>query len=64
MTCKYDVIAVDQKTLKVRMIAEDKTEANADAIERMAVHRRGVDDEFFVVVPHDFYAEGDKWDAS
>ena len=39
-----DVIAVNMETHKVRLIAENKTERNADAIEMMAVQRRGVDE--------------------
>lgn len=42
----FDVVAVDIKTRKVRMIAKGKSEKNADAIVRMAVMRRGVDTEF------------------
>ena len=56
-----DVVAVDLVTNTVRMMAENKTESNADAIVNMAVMRRGVDEEFFAVVPHGKYAAGDKW---
>ncbi len=34
-----------------RLIAENKTERNADAIIEMAVMRRGVEEEFFVAEP-------------
>ena len=47
-----DVVAVNIATGAHRLIAEGKTERNADAIVSMAVMRRGVDDEFFKVVPH------------
>lgn len=57
----FDVIAVNMTTHKLRMIAENKTERNAEAIEMMAVARRGVDEEFFVTVPHGRYRDGDDW---
>lgn len=58
---KYDVVAVSQKTSKVRLIGENKTKENAEAIETMAVIRRGVDEEFFATVPAGMYKEGDKY---
>ena len=57
----YDVVAVDLKWSKVRLIAQSKTKTNADAIETMAVMRRGVEDEFFSVVPHGQYKDDDTW---
>ena len=57
----FDVVAVNLKTKKVRMIAECKTGANAEAIETMAVIRRGVEEEFFSVISHGEYKDGDKW---
>ena len=59
----FDVIAVNLETVRVRLIAEDKTERNADAIENMAVMRRGVEEEFFVTVPHGVYKDGDTWEG-
>lgn len=56
-----DVVAVDLVTDTVRIMAENKTERNADAIVNLAVMRRGVDEEFFAVVPHGKYSTGDKW---
>lgn len=56
-----DVVAVNLETNKVRLIAESKTERNAEAIETMAVMRRGVEEEFFSVVNHGAYKEGDDW---
>lgn len=47
----YNVIAVDIKTGEERIIAENKSEKNADAIIKMAVVRRGVGKEFFKAVP-------------
>lgn len=60
----FDVLAVNMETHKVRIMAENKTERNAEAIENMAVMRRGVDEEFFVTVPHGKYKEGDEWDEN
>ena len=57
----YDVIAVNMITHKVRMLGENKTERNADAIERMAVIRLGCDEEFFTTTPAGRYKEGDEW---
>lgn len=57
----YDVVAVNIESRKVRLMAENKTERNADAIERMAVMRRGVEEEFFATVEHGKYKEGDIW---
>ena len=55
----FDVIAVDLSTKKIRFMAQSKTERNAEAIETMAVLRRGVDTEFFVTVPAGKYKDGD-----
>ena len=55
----FDVIAVDLSTKKIRFMAQGKTERNAEAIETIAVMRRGVDVEFFTTVPAGKYKEGD-----
>lgn len=47
----YDVIAVRYDDGSKRLIAENKTRRNAEAIEEMAVIRRGVEEEYFDVVP-------------
>lgn len=57
----YDVIAVDMLTRRVRLLGENKTERNADAIEKMAVARLGCDEEFFTRTPAGKYKEGDEW---
>lgn len=57
----FDVVAVGLETNKVRLIAENKSERNAEAIVMMAVGRRGVEEEFFSEVPHGKYKEGDTW---
>lgn len=57
----YDIVAVDLKTNKVRLIAEGKTLRNAEAIVEMAVMRRGVTTEFFAEVRAGSYTEGEEW---
>jgi len=57
----YDVLAVDMNTNKVLVIAENKTERNANAIEAFAVMQRGCDKEFFVTTPSGRYKDGDEW---
>lgn len=49
----WDVVAENIKTGERRFLANGKTEANADAISNMAVLRRGVEEEFYIVVPHE-----------
>jgi hypothetical protein len=56
----FDVIAVNIETGEVRIIAENKSERNAEAIENMAIMRRGVEEEFFDIVKHNTYKDGDK----
>ena len=48
----FDVIAVNIETGAERFFGEGKTKANAEAIVNMAIMRRGVDEEFYKVVPH------------
>ena len=55
----YDVVAVSIATGRVRLIADDLTEPNADAVVRMAIARRGVENEYYIVVPHGTYKDGD-----
>jgi hypothetical protein len=57
----FDVVAVDMETMKVRLLATDKTEANAEAIVNIAVMRNGVDKEFFTTVPLGKYKTGDEY---
>lgn len=53
MSDLFDVVAVTIKAPHAkRLLAERKTEANAEAIINMAVMRRGVDEEFYAAVPH------------
>lgn len=60
----FDVIAVNMKTHKVRLLGENKTERNADAIEMMAIARLGCDEEFFTKVAAGKYKDGAEWDES
>jgi len=57
----FDVVAVSLSTHRVRLMAQGKTERDADAIICMAVMRRGVQEEFTSAVPQGMYAEGDEW---
>jgi hypothetical protein len=47
----FDVIATNLRTGKRRILAARRSERNADAVVMMAVMRRGVDEEFYSVVP-------------
>lgn len=60
----FDVIAVNMETDKVRLMAKNKTRWNAEAIENMAIMRRGVDEEFFTVVEAGKFSEGDSYKFS
>jgi hypothetical protein len=60
----YDVVGVQiGGKSTVRMMAEGKTIPNAEAIVKMAVMRRGVNDEFFCEVPAGLYKEGERWEG-
>lgn len=48
----FDVIAVNIETGAERFLDTAKTERNAEAIVRMAVMRRGCDEEFYTIKPH------------
>lgn len=63
-TKTFDVVAVDLTTRLVRLLAEDKTEIDAEAIVCMAVGRLGVESEFFAPVVHGSYGVGDEWHGS
>jgi hypothetical protein len=49
----FDVVAVNIETGATRRIATGEIEEEAEAIVKLAVMRRGVDEEFFKVVPHE-----------
>lgn len=49
----FDVLEVEIANPKNwRIVAENKSERNAEAIANMAVMRRGVDIHFYTIVPH------------
>ena len=48
---RFDVIAVNIKTSTKRVIVNNVKEKDAEAIVSMAVMRRGVEEEFFKVIP-------------
>ncbi len=58
---RYDVLAVNLQTHKVRVLAHDKDHRNAEAIIDMAVMRRGVDVEFYTTGYTGIYKDGDDW---
>ena len=58
---RYDVLGVSLETNRVRLMATNKDEGNADAFVNQAVARRGVDEEFFVAVVAGQYQNGDEW---
>jgi hypothetical protein len=47
----YDVVAIRYDTRARRTLAERKTLEDADAVIKMAVIRRGVEEEFYKAVP-------------
>lgn len=58
----FDVLAVQLNGLPtVRIMAQNKTERNAETIIEMCVFRRGVDEEFFVTTPAGSHKDGDLW---
>lgn len=60
----YDVVAVSIATGKVEeLVAQGKTFRNAEAVENMAVMRRGCDVHFFATVTAGRYQEGDRWET-
>lgn len=59
----FDVLAVNIDSAKIRFFGQRKTKANAEAIENMAIMRRGVDEEFYVAVPTGKYKEGEIYEG-
>lgn len=51
-TALYDVVAVNIRTGVQRVMATNKSAANADAFISLAVVRLGVDEEFYQAAPH------------
>jgi len=59
MTEQLDVIEVSIKSGRVRVLATNKNEPNAEAIIDMAVIRRGVEEHFYTSAPAGRYQDGD-----
>lgn len=59
----FDVVAVGIDSNVVRLLDTGKTKENAEAIVKLAVMRRGVNEEFFAEVPAGKYRDGDQWSA-
>lgn len=62
----FDVVAVSLKgePRKVRVFARDEDEENAEAVIKMAVMRRGVEEEFYTTTRPGAYNDGDIWKGS
>lgn len=61
LTELFDVVAVNMDSNLVRLLAQRKSEKNAEAIINMAVMRRGLDTEFFSECRTGKYKDGDEW---
>jgi hypothetical protein len=57
----YDVLAVNIKSGLTRVVAESKSQRNAERIVEMAVMRRGVEEEFFAEAPAGKFRNGSVW---
>lgn len=57
----YDILAVNIRTNIVRVMDTGKMLKNAEACVKLAIMRRGVEEEFFIEVPSGRYKNGDKW---
>lgn len=55
----WDAIAVNIETQVVRLFGQNKTLSNAEAISKMAIMRRGCDEDFYAEVPAGTYKDGD-----
>lgn len=51
MSKRFDVVAVNLKTLGERVLTSDKSEEDAEAFIKIAIARRGVEEEFYKLVP-------------
>lgn len=47
----FDVVAVDLDTRQERVLATKKDRGDAEAVVKFAILRRGVDQEFYKIVP-------------
>jgi hypothetical protein len=57
----FDVVSVRLFSRKVGLIAQKKSQGEAQVIIGRMIARRGLDDEFFAVVPTDSYRDNDPW---
>jgi hypothetical protein len=57
----YDVVCVSTETFKVLWVDPNHKLHEAEAIERMAIARQGVEDRFFNSLPHGEYEVGDEY---
>lgn len=57
----WDVVAVDLKTYRVRVLKSGLTKENAEAAVKLAVMRLRVDNEFFCDVETGKYRDGDNY---
>lgn len=58
----FDVVAVTiEAPNTVRLLDEGKDDENAGAVVNLAVMRRGVETEFYSIVPAGMYRDGDAW---
>jgi len=58
---RFDVVAVNLFTNKVSFFGERKDYQNAEAIVKIAVMRRGLDEEFYAITPAGMYQEGETY---
>ncbi len=59
---RFDVVGVSVITGRVvRVIEKDQSKEDAEAVVKMAVIRRGVEDSIFVEVAHGSYSSDDRW---
>lgn len=59
----FDIVAVNFDTNIIQMMGVGKTRKNADAIEEMAIMRRGVEECWYTVVEAGKYKDGDIYGA-
>lgn len=58
----FDVLEVEMaEPHRVRVLATNRDEKNANAISDMAVMRRGIENHFYVVAPAGKYLTGDQY---
>lgn len=58
-TARFDAVAVNIETSKVRIFERGASYKDAEAVCKMAIMRRGLDEEFYSVTPTLMYEAGD-----